>query len=63
MSRDRQGTAGTESFPPTDKQISYLWHLGQKHNLSEAEIDQMLKVVKTRAVASRLIANMRASAV
>jgi len=56
------GNGGNGDLPPTDRQLAYLLHLGQKHNLSEAEIDQMLKVVTTRVVASRLIANMRASA-
>lgn len=49
-------------LPPTDKQISYLWQLGHKNNLTNAEMDQLLKTVRTRAGASRLIANMRQNA-
>jgi hypothetical protein len=47
---------------PTSKQISYLWQLGLKNGLRESEIDQMLKLLKTREGASKLIAKMRQAA-
>ena len=53
---------GKGDLPPTDKQISYLWQLGMKSNLTEKEIEELLRMVRTRAGASRLIANMRQTA-
>jgi len=53
---------GNGKLPPTDRQIAYLWRLGLQNNLTEQEVDELLKTVRTRAGASRLIANMRASA-
>ena len=49
-------------FPPTDKQIAYLWQLGLKNGLKEGEIDQMLRLLQTREGASKLIAKMRRAA-
>jgi len=63
-SKDAEGTAGQQhggdgDLPPTDRQIAYLWQLGRMNNLNESEIDQLLRTVRTKAAASRLIANMR----
>lgn len=61
---DDSGSSGNGrgGLPPTDKQISYLWQLGQKHRLTDKEMEELLRMVKTRAGASRLIANMRHTA-
>ena len=48
--------------PPTDKQISYLSRLGQQNNLTEQEMAELVKMVRTRVGASRLIASMRQTA-
>jgi len=59
-SRNANGANG--DLPPTDKQISYLWRLGMKNNLTEQEIGERLRTVQTRAEASKLIVGMRQSA-
>jgi len=53
-----RGNNGKGSLPPTEKQISYLLRLAEKNRLSQAETDQLLGTVRTRAAASRLIRNM-----